>query len=152
MSEPTPCSALRGQQGATLLENMIAILLFSVGILAAAAMSGTSMKAITQAQRGLYNSVSAAGTIEGLLAVPYDNALLLDADDAFDPSSPDHGPFDIEESRSRIAWEIQDDFPAPGTKRISVTVQRPDSRGRDVSFTYEYIKAREYRVEVGIGK
>jgi len=143
---------MSSSRGATLLENMIAILLFSVGILAAAAMSGTSMKAITQAQRGLYNSVSAAGTIEGLLALPYDSALLLDADDAFDPSSPDHGPFAIEESRSRIAWEIQDDFPAPGTKRISVTVQRPDSGGRGVSFTYEYIKARDYRVEVEMGK
>ncbi|KJS28489.1 MAG: hypothetical protein VR64_24200 [Desulfatitalea sp. BRH_c12] len=129
-----------------MLENMIAILFFTVGILAAASMSGTSMKAITQAQQGMYNSVSAAGVIEALLAMPYDDALLLDADDGYDPSSPDHGPFDIEESRSRIAWEVQEGFPAPGTKRISVTVQRRDRGGRTVSFTYDYIKARDYRL------
>lgn len=116
------------QKGLTLLEVMMALTLFTVGILAVAGMQGVSMKTVGNAHRQTRQSVSAANLIEEILAKPYDHPLLADGDNGYEPGSPDHGPYSVGGCAATVEWEVQDDFPVKGTKRISVTV-RPSATG-----------------------
>jgi len=134
----------RSRNGFSLLEVMIALAIFTVGILAVASLSGTSLNGLNIAQGNFYDSTAAARHIEDILSRPYTDAVLMDTDNGYDPSSPDHGPFDIGIGGPTIEWEVQDDFPTTGTKRISMTVRRSDRRGGR-TFTYEYVKAKDFR-------
>ncbi len=132
--------------GLTLVEVMIALTVFSVGILAVANMQVVGIKSVTLAQTGMINTVAAGERIEQLLMAPYDDALLADTDQGFSLETPDHGPFPIDHSRSTIEWEVADDYPTVGTKRVSVTVRRLYSGGASGGqFTYEYVKSRDFR-------
>ena len=132
------------QAGVTLIETMIALLVFSVGILAVASMQTTSMRSNAYANQVSQKVFSAGAAIEKLMILPFDDVLLVDEDKTYNPQKPDHGPFSIPGSSFSIEWEIQDDFPEPGLKRISVMVsdQRPSIRsGKN---RYEFIRARDF--------
>ena len=83
--------------------------------------------------------------IEGILAKPYNHQLLADRDNGYGPDMPDHGPYAMEGAPATIEWEVHDNFPVPGTKRISITVRpRPGAGGGTLAPTiFEYVKARE---------
>lgn len=132
-------------RGFTLVEVMIALLIFSVGVLAVASMQGVGMAGISNAQRGIYNSVAAAGHLEQVLSLPFDDPLLADADGGFLPETPDHGPFLLADGRSTIEWEVAEDFPVAGAKRIRVTVRRAGAGGTVGAFSYEYLRSADYR-------
>ena len=136
---------LNDTQGVTLIEIMIALLIFTVGMLAVASMQGVGMVGIAKAQRGIYNSVAAGGRLEHLLAVPFDDPFLVDKDNGFYPETPDHGPFLLDDGRSTMEWEVADDSPVPGAKRIRVTVRRPDRGGVTGVFAYEYVRVADLR-------
>ncbi|MFZ1984115.1 MAG: prepilin-type N-terminal cleavage/methylation domain-containing protein [Desulfatitalea sp.] len=134
-----------GRQGLTLVEVMIALLLFSVGILAVAAMQSVGMAAFASAQRGSANSLQAGDRIEEILSKPYEDPILVDADNGYDPTAPDHGPVALSSGRGTIEWEVDDDFPVPGSKRITVTVRTPAHGLGGGVFAYDYVKARDLR-------
>ncbi len=127
------------------MEVMIALTIFTVGILGVAGMQMVSLAAAGKAQGGLYDSAAVAATLEELLRCDYDDARLTDPDDAYDFSSPDHGPFQIGASRSTIEWEVDDDFPAPGSKRITIHIRHMDQSMPGAIWAYAYVKARDYR-------
>lgn len=130
--------------GLTLIEVMIALAVFAVGILAVASMQSVSMNSNSLAQKGMFDSVSAAGQLERILALPYTDPRLSDPDHGFSPDTPDHGPFTIPSTGSLIEWEVQDDFPAPGTKRITVTIRKSGRQGGGRTMTYEYVKSKDF--------
>ena len=135
------------QKGLTLIEVMLALTIFTIGILAVAGMQGVSMKTIGNAHRQTRQSVSAANLIERILTQPYDDPLLKDRDNGYELNVPDHGPYPINGSPATIEWEVQDDFPVNGTKRITVTV-RPTARGGAATLspsTFQYVRASEQR-------
>lgn len=135
----------RGRQGLTLVEVMIALLIFSVGILAVAVMQNVGMAAFAGAQRGSANSLQAGGRIEEILSRQYEDPLLVDADDGYDPAVPDHGPMALPSGRGTIEWEVDDDFPVVNAKRITVTVRAPTHGLSGGAFAYDYVKARDLR-------
>jgi len=139
------CHIFQKRHGLTLVEVMIALTVFSIGILAVASMQIAGMQAVSSAQKGMYDSVAAGKQIEEILLHSFDDAMLVDPDGGYSPDSPDHGPFTVPASRSTIEWEVEDDFPAPGTKRIGVTVRSPGKGGTIRTFTYEYVKAKDFR-------
>jgi type IV pilus assembly protein PilV len=132
------------QLGLTLLETMIALLVFSVGVLAVASMQVGSMQMNGKARRATCDSVAASDYMETIVSLPYDDPLLGDPDDGFAPGSPDHGPFNIVTTFSTIEWEVDDQFPVPNTKRVSITVRISGNEGSFKVFTYEYIKAKGF--------
>ena len=132
------------QAGLTLLEILIAMLIFSVGILAVASMQGMGMQANTRARQQIFDTVEAGRQIESVLAMDYANPMLADPDDGFDPDHPDHGPFIIEWTGSTIEWEVDDDFPASNTKRIRITVRWKARGGGQRTFQYHYVKAKDF--------
>lgn len=129
----------------TLIEVMIALLVFTVGVLAVAAMQGAGIAGIGTAQKGIYNSVAAGNLLEHMLSLPSDDASLTDMDNGFFPETPDHGPHLLDDGRSTIEWEVADDNPVPGAKRIQVTVRRPAKGGTTAVFSYEYLRSADFR-------
>lgn len=130
--------------GLTLVEVMIALAIFSVGILAVAAMQNVGMAAMTRARSGSDHARQAAAQIETILSMDYDDPALADGDNGYYPETPDHGPQPLAGVKASIEWEVDDDFPFPGTKRIGVTV-RPQAHGQGVPVVYGYVKARNLR-------
>jgi hypothetical protein len=135
---------ISSQVGLTLLETMIALFVFSVGVLGVASMQVGSMQMNAKAHRATCDSVAACKYLEAILALPFDDPLLRDPDDGFAPDSPDHGPFKIEATHSTIEWEVDDQFPVPNTKRVSITVRISGNPMPSKVFTYEYIKAKGF--------
>ncbi|MBI5063556.1 MAG: prepilin-type N-terminal cleavage/methylation domain-containing protein [Desulfatitalea sp.] len=135
----------RNQNGLTLVEVMIALAIFSVGILAVAAMQNVGMTALARARSGSDHSRQAAGQIEAILSMDYDDPTLVDGDNGYHPETPDHGPQPLPGGQASIEWEVDDDFPFPGTKRISVTVHAPANGRGGGPVVYDYVKARNFR-------
>ncbi len=131
-------------KGLTLVEVMIALAIFSVGILAVAAMQNVGMAAMARARSGSDHARQAAGQIEAILSMDYDDPALADGDNGYHPESPDHGPQLLPGAKASIEWEVDDDFPFPGTKRIGVTV-RPQVSSQGVPVIYDCVKARNLR-------
>jgi prepilin-type N-terminal cleavage/methylation domain-containing protein len=137
-------SRFTNQYGFTLLEVVIALLIFTIGLLAVAHMQVVSRYCINKAKKGLINDIAAANELERLLALAYEAPQLADLDDGYHPEKADHGPFDIAQTRSTIEWEVDDDYPAAHTKRITVTVRSVHRSGRPQIFSYDYIKSKDY--------
>ncbi len=134
-----------GQKGLTLVEVMISLAIFAIGILAMAAMQQVGMVAFSRAHRSNERSRQAAAQIEAVLAMDYEDPLLADVDNGYHPEAPDHGPSSLPGGHGSIEWEVDDDFPYPGTKRISVTVRAPIAGKGGAPVVYHYVKARNLR-------
>ena len=135
----------RNQSGLTLVEVMIALAIFSVGILGVAAMQHVGMALLSRAGRGSEYSRQAAAQIEAILSMDYEDPSLSDGDSGYHPEAPDHGPLPLPGGRAGIEWEVDDDFPFPGTKRISVRVRSLAAGQGGEPVVYDYVKARNLR-------
>jgi prepilin-type N-terminal cleavage/methylation domain-containing protein len=133
---------MSNQSGLTLIEVMIALLIFTIGILAVAGMQINSLRCGADAGRALYDTLAASIQLEEILSQPYEHPSLQDVDNGYHVGAPDHGPFILQPSGSTVEWEVQDDFPTLGSKRITVTIRCSGSNGHQRSFTYDYLKAK----------
>lgn len=139
-NDPENCKRTPLNSGITLLEIMVAMLIFSIGILGIGTVLIKAIGTNTKARRVTFESVAVTDLMEKILSLPYDDPLLMDKDDGFEPLEPDHGPISIQSPPSTIEWEIDDNFPAPNTKRIRITIRFIDHSGVKMHYTYEYIK------------
>ena len=130
--------------GITLIETMLALLIFSVGILAAASMQSSSMKSNIRANQASQGSVAATAFIEMMSALPFDHSLLVDKDGVYDPQNPDFGPVAINGSSTRLEWEVEDDFPRSGLKHITVTARWQGPAAQAMTLSYELVRAKDY--------
>ena len=133
-----------GETGLSLIETMLALLIFSVGILAAASMQTTSMQSTTRAKSTAYGSRAALAILEKIQALPYTDGLLTDKDGGYDLQNPDFGPIQIDDSSAMLEWEIQDGFPAPGLKRITVTARWQGPGAKTGTIRYNLVRSKDY--------
>ena len=135
----------KGADGMTLLETMIALLIFSIGVLGVASMQVCAMSNNARALANTYDSAAACEYLEAISGLPFDDPLLSDPDEGFSPNDPDHGPFVLPATLSTIEWEVDDQFPIDNAKRISIKIRR---RGKDIGGgipTYDYIKIKGHQ-------
>ena len=133
------------RRGVTLLENMIALLIFTVALMGAATLQVHSMKINGRARMAFRHSMAVSEQLESILALPFDDPLLDDPDNGYAPEVADHGPFRIANSRATIEWEVNKRFAVPDAKRVTVTIRIPaDGQSRNV-FTYDYLKIKGFR-------
>ena len=136
------------QQGFTIIEVLIAMGIFSIGILGVAAMQIASVKGNAAAQGVTDIAVLAADRLEKLMVLPYNDnlisagqhsvgagnlTLITDGiDNNFDGQIDEPG----ETGPMTIQWTVTDDTPVRNSKTVAVTVQHDaPSVDRQVTIT-----------------
>jgi len=117
-----------GQQGFTLIEVLMAMAIFSLGMMAVGAMQINSTNSNASARIHTEEYTWVVDQIERLTALSYD-----DADLAAGDHSVVQGPY-------TVSWTVVDDTPVVSAKRIAVTADGSHRRARPI--TIEFIKAR----------
>jgi type II secretion system protein I len=117
-------------KGFTLIEVLIVMAIFSIGILAVASMQMTSTKGNASARRMTEATALAENQIENLMQVSYDHA---DLNPANNPHQSTQGPYTVN-------WNVTEiDLDEDGTndsKTIDVAVNWSYGRDRSVSIQY----------------
>ena len=118
----------RGRQGFTLIEVLIAMAIFSLGMLAVGTLQITSTNSNASARIHTEEYTWVVDQLERLTALDYDDTDLTAGD-----HSVVQGPY-------TVSWTVVDDTPVAGAKRIAVTADGSHSRARPI--TINFIKAR----------
>ena len=113
MTSHTPRGPARGF---TLVEVMIALVIFAVGIMALVLCVPMATKRVVKSGTETRASSLAAEAAEDLLTMPYgDGDITAGTHD--DPANPHDG-------RYYLRWVVEDDEPLASCKRITITVAR----------------------------
>jgi type IV pilus assembly protein PilV len=117
----TQMGKLKKEDGFTLIEVLIAITIFAVGLLAVAAMQTSAIKENSTAGKLTNLSTWGMDKIEELSALPYNDPWLETAGNP--PGNDSAGNTHQEVSGDyTISWIVIDDNPLTSTKNITVTV------------------------------
>ena len=119
----------KGRQGFTLIEVLMAMAIFSLGMMAVGALQINSTNSNASARIHTEEYTWVVDQIERLTALPYDDDDLEEGE----LHSVSQGPYTVE-------WTVTDDDPVVGAKRIAVTADGSHRRARPI--TIEFIKAR----------
>lgn len=120
-------------EGFTLLEAMIGVVVFSVGILAMAALQTNSVKSNTYAEDVQVNTVTAMDQIEELMATDF-------LDQRVNGNGSTCGP--ANDPRYTLCVQRLDDQAIPGAKKVIVTSQFSPTVGRTQTVTLKIFKPR----------
>jgi type IV pilus assembly protein PilV len=124
-SAETQMGKLKKEEGFTLIEVLIAITIFAVGLLAVAAMQTSAIKMNSTAGKLTNLSTWGMDKIEELSALPYTNPWLEMAGNPGNPppATDSAGNTHVQVSGDyTISWTVIDDNPLTSTKKITVTV------------------------------
>jgi type IV pilus assembly protein PilV len=128
---------IQKDQGFTLIEVLIAITIFAVGLLAVAAMQTSAITVNSTAGQITTRMTWAQDKLEELMALPYSDPPLEDLGNP--PSGTDSAGNLHQETISdgsdnyTISWAVTDDTPITGTKLITVTVT---GKGKTTQVSY----------------
>lgn len=112
---------LKKDDGFTLLEVLIAVSIFAIGMLAIATMQTSSIRVNSTAGQITSRITWGQDKLEALLALPFGDPWL----EGVDSSTADSAGNLHQETTGdgyTVSWDIADDNPITGTKRITVTV------------------------------
>ena len=108
-------TAKNNQEGFTLIEVLIAMAIFAVGILALGGLQVTYIGGNASAQMQTEATALGAQVIEQLKSLPFDAAELDSAANPHQPPAGGSGPYDVQ-------WTVADNTPVNNAKTIDVTV------------------------------
>ena len=119
----TQMDKLKKENGFTLLEVLIALTIFAVGLLAVAALQTSAIKMNSTSNKLTNLSTLAMDQIEKLSALPY-------ADPAFDPAG---NPYQNTMDNYTVSYSVTPNSPVPNIMTIQVTVT---GRGKTENITF----------------
>jgi prepilin-type N-terminal cleavage/methylation domain-containing protein len=114
---------LKKEDGFTLIEVLIALTIFAVGLLAMAAMQNSAIRMNSIAGKLTHLSTWGMDKIEELSALPYNDPSL---DSAGNPHQEVSGDY-------TVSWTVINDDPVTNTKNITVTVT---GRGKSIDIGF----------------
>jgi len=153
-------SIIVNKKGFTLVELLIALVVFAIGILGVATMQTTSIKGNSKGRQISEASNIAADRIEMFLSLDYDDPLLADVDgngtgqdNNNDGVDDDGGNFGLDDNLANsdgqddsdgdgvndVFWNVAVDHPVDETKTIKIFVEPPGNRSKVVM---EIVKAK----------
>lgn len=109
----------RAARGFTLIEVMVALVVFAVGVLSLAMLIPLGTKGISRSGQTTRASELSVSTMERLLSTPYDDGD-LSVGTHNDPGNPYTGSYYVQ-------WVVEGDQPITSCKRITVRVRWPRS-------------------------
>jgi type IV pilus assembly protein PilV len=121
----TPMRMLKKEEGFTLIEVLIAVTIFAVGLLAVAALQTTSIQVNSSAGKTTTRISLAEDQMEKFLNLPYTDPSLTQA------GSP-HTLGQQIDSNYNVSWTVTDDIPISNKKTITISVT--DRGGRTYNF------------------
>ena len=130
LQKPMSISKKHGEQGFSLVEVLITLFVFAVGVLAVALLLDMSIQKNGSARLMSEATEIAQYQMEKLMGASY-------RDSELDASSSPFGPNTI--GKHSVSWAVQEDLPMSGMKTISLTVAW-NNRGAAKSFTVDSIK------------
>ena len=107
---------------------LIAIFVFTIGILAVASMQVSALTGNSTADRATIRIVSAQYTLEALIALPYDDPNLEEEGAGNPPETDSAGnPHQVITTDGyTIRWDVNDNDPIANAKRITLRVTAPN--------------------------
>lgn len=143
------------QEGFTLIEVLIAVVIMAIGILSVISMQLTAIKGNLTAGNISVASGWAADQIEKIFAKPYNDDDLRDDESISNASNNPDGATGLDDATpgtadgmttspnglATIYWNVADDLIMPNTKTIRIIVQRKDF-GVTKTVTMNYLKAK----------
>ena len=114
---------MRKKDGFALIEVIIALTIFTVGLLALAAMQNSAVKMNATADKLTNLATRGMDKIEELSALPYADPSLDSAENPHQEVSGDY----------TLSWTVIDDNPMTNTKNITVTVT---GRGKHIDIRF----------------
>jgi type IV pilus assembly protein PilV len=115
-----------GDRGFTLIEVLLAMAIFAIGILALAGLQVSYIRGNATARYSTEATVLASQAVERLKALPTTDADLAEGS---------HGPVAID-GNYEMEWDVTDNTPYHNVKSIVIRVVPRFSRGRTISINY----------------
>jgi type IV pilus assembly protein PilV len=123
--DPSLCER-SGENGFTLIEVLIALTIFAIGMLGVAAMQITGIHGNATAKWHTQSSSWATAEVERLMTLPYGHA---------DLAAGAHSP--VTRDLYTLSWSVTEDDPIDNVKTLAVTVTWNDRGiGKNTQFTY----------------
>ena len=122
-----------GSHGFTLIEVLIALAIFAIGILALTSLQAVYIGGNSSARMQTEATTLAAQWLERLKILPY----------AHDDLDPTGNPHRQNVGAYRIEWNVADNSPINQVKTIRITVTPGNLRGRPVNLDYR--RAEDWR-------
>jgi len=113
------------KRGFTLIEVMVAMAIFAVGILALAGLQTNYISGNAQARLKTEATALGGHVIEQLRSMPFDAPDLDPATNPHQPPAGSAGPYDVQ-------WNVDSDNPVNNTKTVTVVVTPINRNGRPV--------------------
>ena len=120
-------------KGFTLIEVLIAISIFSIGMLAVASMQISAISVNAAAGRMTDRIIWAQDKIEELMALPYSDPWLEAAGNPPGLDSANNTHEETNPDGYTVSWDVTDNNPVPNTKLIIVSVT---GRGKTTQLTW----------------